>query len=315
MTKSCNYTFRFIAVRRRDLSLFPTTMDTIHSYFFLLITQQLINGGESRMTCNKCLGLDYDWPSMTVLFIIFDMRFSCRIVMSHHIQGPTVYLCDSKSDADSTDPHQVFQQEVLHSPDTTLRKSTRSENTVFSGNEMKCLWTLKWDFPADLCVYFLLLLSTTLALHHAAGIWHGIVVFPAHALGPVSAAVCAAAPELWHGLWYMKLVPKRWMKPKCRFTHAHTSTEGAVAVIISPAHRCCEEIPFKTETLVVILNHKYWILLGDVAQYITAPPAMFVPEHFIIIRISRHSEVIYLFTGIKCSFYSIFNFVITNQDL
>lgn len=42
----------------------------------------------------------------------------------------------------------------------------------------------------------LLVLSTALTLHHAAGIWHGVVLFPARALGPVGIAVRTTTLEL-----------------------------------------------------------------------------------------------------------------------
>lgn len=52
-------------------------------------------------------------------------------------------------------------------------------------------------------------MSTTLTLHHAAGIWHSIMVFPAHAGGPVIRAVCATAFKLWHGVQHM-MAPNQW---------------------------------------------------------------------------------------------------------
>lgn len=52
----------------------------------------------------------------------------------------------------------------------------------------------------DLCVYFCLVLSTTCALHHAAGVRHSARVSPAVTPVPVSVAVSTTAAELHHGL-------------------------------------------------------------------------------------------------------------------
>lgn len=111
------------------------------------------------------------------------------------------YLCDTKSNADSTNPHQIFQQEELDSRGATLRRSSHMRYCIICTHEEKQKRkererSLKCVFPADLCVDVGLVMSTTLTLHHAAGIWHGIMVFPAYAGGPVIRAVCATAFKL-----------------------------------------------------------------------------------------------------------------------
>lgn len=62
----------------------------------------------------------------------------------HSIHEVFIYLSDSQSDADSTNPQQILQQKELDGPDTTLRRSTQTQNTA-SFVHRNWMWMWTWN--------------------------------------------------------------------------------------------------------------------------------------------------------------------------
>lgn len=91
------------------------------------------------LTNKEKLAREQLWSFLFILKTFFGISVGSWFTPWHsHMQEKTmmlkgvgnqlaaIYLCDSKSNADSTDPHQVFQQKKLDSPDTTLRANIQS---------------------------------------------------------------------------------------------------------------------------------------------------------------------------------------------